>query len=71
MIIVPDPDARSTDRYRLDVGFRAAADEAHSRAQQFNTTLQLLRLPCDFEPEPIDVNDIHLAHAFGREVFDY
>lgn len=64
MIHCPDPDARNTQRYQSDLDFRAAADTAHTLASRFNTTLQMLRVPCDFEPEPIDVNSIHMRHIF-------
>ena len=71
MITVPDPAARSTARYQLDLDFRAAADKAHSQAQSFNATLQALRIPCDFVPESIDVNHIHLADTIGGVIDDY
>jgi len=71
MINVPDPNARHSNRYQLDLAFRAAADEAHIRAMKHNRTLQLLMLPCDFVPEEINVNAIHLANAICANVDDY
>ncbi len=71
MINVPDPDARRSKRYQLDLAFRAAADEAHARAMQHSRTLQLLMLPCEFVPEDIDVNAIHLADAICSNTDDY
>lgn len=73
MITVPDPDARNTERYRTNLVFRAAADEAHARAMQFCETLQLLKQPLlnEWIPEDIDWQSERLAHAIGSEVFDY
>ncbi len=71
MITVPDPDARRSKRYQSDLGFRAAADEAHARAMQHSRTLQLLMLPCEFVPEDIDINAIHLADAICSNTDDY
>lgn len=69
MIICPDPDARNTARYRLDLSFRTAADVAHAAAMEFNQTLQLLKapVPADWVPE----EEPMLAHATYRAVDDY
>ena len=71
MITAPDPDARNSDRYRMDLAFRAAADEAHAMAMQFNETLQLLKVPCDFLPEDIDWQDDCSADATSGVADDY
>ena len=51
MIIAPDPNACNGSRYFSDLRFREAADVAHSLAQRWNETLQLLRKPCEFTPD--------------------
>lgn len=69
MIICPDPDARNTDRYRLDLSFRAAADAAHAAAMEFSQTLQLLKapVPADWVPE----EEPMLVHTTCSAVNDY
>ncbi|MDB4639044.1 hypothetical protein OAE83_00940 [bacterium] len=51
MIQAPDPDARHSDRYLIDLSFRAAADSAHAKTLEFNQTVRQLRVPVRFVPD--------------------
>lgn len=71
MITAPDPNARNSSRYLSDLSFRVAADKAHSMAMQHCTTLQLLKVPCDFVPTDDDWQATRLAQAICDEAPDY